>query len=308
VKRVPLIAGLLLLSLLAWGGERHRVVIDTDGAADDLRAICLLLASPAIETRAIITSPGTLSPEETARKVAALLRGLGREDIPVGTGRALDIPPPPWRRHSRLIPWGEERETPIRPAIELLEEAGESVTFVALGALTNLGDLLERRPGARIRRVIWYNGHDDLAASANHAADPRAATRVLASGIPVEIVSGDRHTFLVDSSFVEALSAADTPHARLVVTAHRAPATFSLVASGHMKAWDDLVAVRLLAPGLFTSRPLTPSVTLLAPAGEAAARRARDLVLRVLGGVDQAPGRRNSTTRENTPQHSIPLA
>ncbi|MDR0765666.1 MAG: nucleoside hydrolase [Odoribacteraceae bacterium] len=282
---------ILFVALLALpaghDGERtrQRVVIDTDGAADDLRAICLLLSSPAVEVCAIVTSEGALVPGEAARKVRALLRSLDRKEIPVGTGRPTGIAPPPWRAHSRRVPWGEEDDAGnALGAVEVLEKMTGGVTFVALGALTNLHDLLERCPAARPREVVWYNGHAVLHDGANYAADSSAARRVLASGVPVEVVSGERHAFPVDDAFIAALSRVDASCARLVVSSHRSPALRSLVASGHTRSWDDLVALRLLAPELFTSRPLSPTVMLSALSGEDAARRAREIFLHVIDG------------------------
>jgi pyrimidine-specific ribonucleoside hydrolase len=278
----------LLLPLLAGGQDW--VVIDTDGAADDLRAICLLLAAPSVEICAIVTSEGALSPGEATRKVRALLRAAGREEIPVGTGRALDLPPPRWREQSRRVSWGDEREDdappPPAPAVALLREVirNAACTFVALGALTNLADLLDSLPAAQenIPRVIWYNGHDDLQASANHAADPAAAARVLSSGIPVRIISGERLAITINPAFVEAISSIDAPLARLLVAAHRSDALRRIVDAGHMKTWDDLAALYLLDPTLFTARPYSPSVSLLVLDGEKAVTRAMALIITLL--------------------------
>jgi pyrimidine-specific ribonucleoside hydrolase len=277
---------LLLLPLLAGGQER--VVIDTDGAADDLRAICLLLAAPSVEIRAIVTSEGALSPGEATRKVRALLRAAGRDDILIGTGRSLALPPPRWREQSRRVPWGDERDDDgeAPPAVALLREIARegACTFVALGALTNLADLLDSLPAARenIPRVIWYNGHDDPRASANHAADPASAARVLSGGIPARIISGEHLAITIDPAFVEAISSIDAPLARLLVAAHRSPALRRVVDAGHMKTWDDLAALYLLDPDLFTARPCSPSVSLLALDGEKAVTRAMALICHVL--------------------------
>jgi len=88
------------------GKATYHVIIDTDGAADDLRAISMLLSSREVETLAITTSEGALSPAATAAKVKALLYHFNHEGIPVGIGRALNIAPPLWRQQSEKISWG----------------------------------------------------------------------------------------------------------------------------------------------------------------------------------------------------------
>ena len=48
----------------------HTIIIDTDCAFDDMRAISLLLSRPEITIKAILVSDGTLLPEDGARKSA----------------------------------------------------------------------------------------------------------------------------------------------------------------------------------------------------------------------------------------------
>ncbi|MDR1335249.1 MAG: nucleoside hydrolase, partial [Tannerella sp.] len=89
------------------GKARFHVLIDTDGAADDLRAICMLLGNREVEVLSVTASEGALTPSGAARKVTALLRHFHHEGIPVGTGRPLNIPPPAWRPHSEEALWGD---------------------------------------------------------------------------------------------------------------------------------------------------------------------------------------------------------
>ena len=48
--------------------EKTPVIIDTDGASDDLRAICMLAAIKEIKILAITTSDGALSPDPGQKK------------------------------------------------------------------------------------------------------------------------------------------------------------------------------------------------------------------------------------------------
>ena len=179
------------------GKARFHLIVDTDGAADDLRTICMLLGNREAEVLAITTSEGALEPLPAARRAAALLAEFHHEGIPVGAGRRTGLPAPPWRAHSERIVWGAPLSDTLRFAgareliLSALAGEEEPVIFVALGSLTNLHDALEADPSAanRIGRIVWYDDTPQTGEGANFRADRRAASAVLASGIPVEIVS-----------------------------------------------------------------------------------------------------------------------
>ena len=69
------------------GKARFHLIVDTDGAADDLRTICMLLGNREAEVLAITTSEGALEPLPAARRAAALLAEFHHEGIPVGAGQ-----------------------------------------------------------------------------------------------------------------------------------------------------------------------------------------------------------------------------
>jgi len=90
------------------GNARYHIIIDTDTAVDDLRAICLFLASPEFEILAITTSDGALSPKQGWIKVQSLLRSFGHEGIPTGEGQPIQEEIPSWRAFNRKVRWGKE--------------------------------------------------------------------------------------------------------------------------------------------------------------------------------------------------------
>ncbi len=267
---------LLLLCALApvvcqahSGKARYHVVIDTDGAADDLRALCLLLGNREAEVLAVTTSDGAQHPRRSASCVRGLLRTLHHEGIPVGCGRPAGNLAPAWRAHSEQICWGETAvpdRYPDAPALlaETIENEEEPVIAVALGALTNFSDLLAARPALknRIARIVWYNGCTRPHESANYCADSDAARYVLASGIPVTMVSACAESpVAVTAAWIDTLAAVPTPHARKIVATHRTPPLSRLIEEQHLQAWDDLAALCLFMPELFEHKPLTPTVT-----------------------------------------------
>lgn len=251
------------------GKARYHIVIDTDGAADDLRALCLLLGNPEAEVLAITTSDGAQHPRRTADCVYGLLRTLHHEGIPVGCGRATGAAAPAWRAHSEQIDWGETavpNRYPDAPALlaETIDNEQEPVVVVALGALTNVDELFAARPAlkSRITRIIWYNDCSRPLESANYRTDPAAARSVLASGVPLQMVSACAEApVAIDAAWLDTIATAASPCARRIVSTHRTLPLSRLIEERHLQAWDDLVALYLFKPELFDCRELTPTVT-----------------------------------------------
>lgn len=300
-----LFTALVLFSTLPYGyahsgKARFHAIIDTDGAADDLRTICMLLGNREVEVLALTTSEGALPPEASAARVKALLGGFCHEGVPVGAGRPTDAAAPAWRARSLQVDWGDTTARPggCPPARELiaqtLRDEEEKVFFIALGALTNLSDLLQAEPalGGRIERVIWYSSRAEPPAGPNFEADSVAARHVLASGIPVTIVSADPACpVAMTPALLDSVATVPTAYARKIVGTHRSAPLAELVGERHLQAWDDLVAVYLFAPELFDARSLGLNVTACRLRDETAATRAQAEILAILRGKPDSESR-----------------
>lgn len=282
------------------GKARFHAIIDTDGAADDLRALCMLLGNREVEVLAVTTSEGALPPAESAASVRALLDGFYHEGVPVGAGHPTGAAAPVWRTHSRQVDWGDTLSvrTAFPPAqaliAETLEDEEEKVFFIALGALTNVCDALRENPalGDRIDRIVWYNNQAEPLAGANFKADSVAARAVLASGVPVAVVSANPACpLVVTPSLLDSIAAVPTVYARKIADTHRAAPLAKLVDAGHLQAWDDLVAVWLFAPELFVPREVSGSVTSYSLPDEASAGRAQAEILAILRGKPDTESR-----------------
>jgi pyrimidine-specific ribonucleoside hydrolase len=201
VKKI-LTLGLLILLLCTTASPhykaRYHVIVDTDGGMDDLRAICMLLASEQIDVIAITCVDGVLAPDSTWARVTALLHHLGHEGISVGAGPATLTTPPQFRRFAGNLDWGCRGSLLFQSrydAMDLIKQAvnleDKPVDFLALGPLTNLHHALLRSPGldTSIRKVVWYNKNHDLPAT-NYDLDPVAASMILDSELPVDIIGG----------------------------------------------------------------------------------------------------------------------
>jgi inosine-uridine nucleoside N-ribohydrolase len=178
------------------------VVLDCDPGHDDVFAILLAAAHPAIDLRAITTvaGNGTLGQvTENALRVCAL---AGITDIPVaaGTGGGEIATAPEIHGASALD--GAELPEPAdllsdEDAVTLTERLLEEteLTIIATGPLTNVAALLRRRPDLTPRIVFMGGscgrGNWRPLAEFNIWADPEAADQVLTSGLPVTMVGLD---------------------------------------------------------------------------------------------------------------------
>jgi len=101
---------ILILPLTLNGQEHkdHRIIIDTDGTPDDLRAINLMLASPNTEVLAITSADGILEPEEGLMKIHALLNSLGHQGIITSQGIITKNQATRRRTMAQAVSWGEE--------------------------------------------------------------------------------------------------------------------------------------------------------------------------------------------------------
>jgi len=97
---------LLFLGILLWGmavvdlnGHSYRVplIVDTDMALDDVRALVMLFNQDMADTLLVVTSDGVVSPELGARNLRKLLTLLGKKNIRIAQGRQLDKESPGWR-------------------------------------------------------------------------------------------------------------------------------------------------------------------------------------------------------------------
>ena len=278
----------------AHEARRGPVIVDTDMALDDARALALLARSPSLELLAVLTSDGGSSPCEGASRIHRLLAGLDRGGVQVGVGAPLAAPAPPWRETSSMLDEFGSGEAPacdaLPGALELarkaLEQSDSPVAWVALGPMTNLASLLERHPELENRlHAVYYSG-DRLDAEPpdwNTERDRDATAGVLAAGVPVYLVPPrDAELALpIDASLLEAVAAFDTPAARWISRLHAEARVRRLVADGHAGPWDDAVALALLEPAAFDSTLLrdSPPIRRVVPRSPEAVRHA---LLRVL--------------------------
>jgi len=302
-RRVNLVALLLtvVFILSAAPARAHTgpiVIVDTDMAADDARALALLLTSPYFQVAAVVTSDGVSPPDLGATNVCRMLRFLKQDGVAVGVGRTLAAPPPPFRTNATGLDWSQLGE----PAIPLMglqratnvirlmvRVASQRVLYVCLGPLTNLADALDAEPelAEQIVAVVWSGTPTNAVQSAwNARRDLEALRKITAAGLRVEAVHWPDDATIppLDEALLDQLCTLDSPAAKLIVRLHSTGRGAELVRANHLRLWDDLVALRLLEAPLVTASPVDgqPLWQDLTPLDTAAARNAFPTLLRML--------------------------
>ena len=197
-----------LLFTLALAQEHVWVDTDPGRFSDDNVAVVMLVRSPEkVRIEGISTVSGNVWSKEGVDNIRATLTLLNKT-IPVRLGAqnplvhtmemsqregplefagAFGMPRPPFERRV---------ETAMEGLLPAIEKANGNLTIVAIGPLTNLAQILIRRPylGTRIKQIVIMGGNIDAPGNSTKAAefnfwfDPEAASIVLNSTIPKKIL------------------------------------------------------------------------------------------------------------------------
>lgn len=271
IRHVTILIFLFLLLLEAQAGAHGvplPVIVDTDMALDDMRAITMLVNSGSAEIPLIVTSDGVLSPQLGGNRMRGILAYFDKEEIPVLEGRALNKQAPPWRAWTEEIPFAGKKEEPGggKPAgsaqkeiVETLKASHDPVLYLCLGPLTNLASALRLDPGIkdRISMLLYFGGPPEADDPGwNTLRDPAAAHNVFDSGINIYAINlGDRRLLPFGVEFFEEIEELKTPASRLFERLHSTPPVKRLLVQDHFRVWDEMIVVYMNEPGLFTFSP-----------------------------------------------------
>lgn len=199
MKKYFFIAIFLILNLTLpahpWKPS-HYVIIDTDGGIDDMRAITMFLASPDVRVLAVIASSGTLSADNTYRKVRSLLNSYYHEGVPVGINSNVSFKSPDIGMALKTQ-WGDETDLSPQDAPAALDliswvfsEEKTQISFVSLGGLTTAWSAFNAIPSfsRQVKEIVWSaDGFSDTKGF-NYNIDKKAAAGILKGSIPVKII------------------------------------------------------------------------------------------------------------------------
>jgi pyrimidine-specific ribonucleoside hydrolase len=247
----------------------HTIIIDTDCAIDDMRAISLILSRPEIKVKAIILSDGTLTPTEGLVKILSLLHDFHCDSIPVACGVTLPGINPPWRRFNEEIEWGtylnqihSDPET-FKTLDAILISSNEKILLVCLGPLTNIAQLLQKDPISKEKmdKIIWYNDGAKPLQGFNYECDKNAVGSIIKSGVRIDIISNLHKVDIVfGTAYYNLCKKSNTDLAKIISKVNEQPAVLEKIRQGHFKLSDELVSFYLTNPELFDMNPLIPEV------------------------------------------------
>ena len=271
MRKIFVLITFLLLNQTIWSQPlpvklKHTIIIDTDCAIDDMRAISLLLNRPEITIKAILLSDGSLSPVEGVGKIMSLLAEFNIDTITVACGDSLKGVNPAWRQFNRQISWGKESEKKV-PGInavdclmEKLKNADEKVILVCLGPLTNIAHLISKDAGleSKVERIIWYNESVKPLKGFNYDCDKASADLVFKSNLRIDVISNlNKDNTFFDSSMYNVCEQSKTKLAAVLKYVYSQPEVIEKLKQNHFRLCDDLVALYITNPELFDINIIT---------------------------------------------------
>jgi inosine-uridine nucleoside N-ribohydrolase/formylmethanofuran dehydrogenase subunit E len=249
------------IQLFAHNGKpKYHVIIDTDGAIDDMRAISIFLAANDIRILAITCSQGSVVPNSGYLKVSSLLSMFYHEGIPVGIGERIIYPLPEWNDFSERINWGnalinpQKKENAIDLISRITKDYPAKVTLIALGSLKTYADWLKKNPESaqKIEKIIWYSD-PELEKSFNYYIDTASFNFIKKAKIPISIVSNNRNDLICNYQYLSYLKNSKSIYARQIYKVHNLPKVQEEIKQNKLHLWDDLLPLYLTAPILFKS-------------------------------------------------------
>ncbi|MFI7618383.1 nucleoside hydrolase [Nonomuraea terrae] len=251
------------------------LILDCDPGHDDVFAIWLAAADPAIDLRAVTTVGGNGRLSHTTYNARVVTELAGITGVPISPGAEsplVRLLTPAESIHGDNALGGPQLPVPAleadpRTAIELirdtLDASAEPVTIVATGPLTNIAMFVRLHPDrlSRIRQIVWMGGSTERGnitpyAEFNSWTDPEAAAIVLGSGLPFTMIGLNvTHQVLATREVVAGIGAiGNRTSAFGVELLHFFNGTYETDQGMPEGPLHDPVAVALVArPGLVTT-------------------------------------------------------
>ncbi len=262
------------------------VMFDTDMGVDDAVALTLASCAESLTVAGITTVGGNVSAEQAARNAGRCLGGLSLAAMPpVARGLDQDAADLPDANaifgsdglgNSEIaVPAGWSPDEGLGLYERLIAAFPGKLTVVAIGPLTNLAALMERRPSllADVERIVimggalFCPGNVTPRAEFNIYRDPAAAARVLASGLPLTLVPLDvTRKVAFDESSRARLAASGTCGGQMLARMLEYPMAQGIDGPpGRFLVHDALAVGTLIWPELFLHTQMAVNVVLDGP-------------------------------------------
>ncbi len=263
---------LFLLALFQTPVSAHDValpvIVDTDMALDDIRAITMLLNSEVVQVPVFIASDGVRSSEEGIKNLKAMLNYFNRSDIPAVMGKSLNKPAPKIRSYikeirvpgsSEIKGLDTEKSSAPEVIVSKINSMDEPVIYLCLGPLTNLAEALKTDPGIknRISSLVYYGASpDSIDPGWNSLQDPDAARSVFSSGLKIYSVTLPEKKLLgFNPDLYNRIKGLGTRASDMVEKIHEPDDIYKLLNENHFYVWDEMAAIYFNDSSLFSFSP-----------------------------------------------------
>lgn len=251
----------------------HYIIVDTDGGVDDMKTLCMLLASHDVRVLAVTISPGVLNTGTAYLKVKSMLNSFFHEGIPMGINRNAGL-----KNSEMALPanyqWGNE--TGLDPATapgsleiikEMLEAEKTKISFISLGSLSTAWEAFSALSVFRkqVKEIVWSSDDTGDSSGFNYNADPEKAGKILNQDeIPVNVIKGynSEAGVFYNKEMIESIKGAKTVYADKI---------FCFLGSDLAKshkfsfgAVDEMTALYLHYTDLFT-KSVSGNITIFTP-------------------------------------------
>ena len=192
-----------------------KLILDLDTGIDDAMALAYAIGHPEAEVLGVTSVFGNTETKQTTINASAILKLLGREDIPVYEGALgpIDSDEPYVQEAASAtfhgkngiadveLPTGNniQDESAVDFIIECAEKYGKDLKIVTTGPLTNLAEVYQKDPEVlwKVNQIVSMGGtltvpgNVSAYAEANFNKDPRANNIMFSSGLPMTMVGLD---------------------------------------------------------------------------------------------------------------------
>jgi len=257
------------------------ILIDTDMGVDDAVALGLALISPELDVRALVSVGGNVSLDQATRNIGRLLAAIRPGRWPM-IGRGLDQKSPGLHDATHVFGSDGLGDAGIPEATnvevrdyhdvyaEFLASQGD-LSVIAIGPLTNVAAMLAESKSAmeKIKHIyvmggaLWCKGNVHGVAEFNFHRDPAAAATVMASGLPISLLTLDVTKFVgLDESHLAHLAASETATGDFLAKVMAFPLRNSSEAGpGRFIIHDALAVGAMLWPDLFVRTRMAVEIT-----------------------------------------------
>ncbi len=240
------------------GKPKFHVIIDTDGAADDMRAITMLLASHEVRVLAITCSDGSQDVDSVLNKVKSLLSVFNHHGIRVGKSEKHTHELPMWTDFASKIIWSEKLDTALFEnynSLDLIDNIiknyNTKIYLIALGSLKTFADYLQKNQNYdKIEKIIWYNAKN-ITEGHNYKISPESFDYIKNSELQLEILSINEDAKPLNQKYIEYISKTNSNYARQIDFLLKQKDVINRINNKHLYLWDDLIPLYLNLPMLF---------------------------------------------------------